>query len=464
MSRGIPAKQSVTITANERGLLDTEGGKLVFTEYKGRQCALLLKGGRLAAASFYTNASCGRIGAVYIGKIKNIANNLEACFVEIGGGEICFLPLKKARNPFLTNRVFDGRLLEGDELLVQVERDAQKNKQAAVTAQISLSNDYYALALGPARLGFSTRLERQKKENITKLFTEHGLLLERGLNQDPKDILTNVAKLEGSYSQTVINAAAGNSMSAEVVPASIQVPSFGAIARTRLSELTEESTMLVPFYQLVSELLKLLHKAATRSCFSCLQEAPAPWEAELQTLAASREYTEIVTDSQGLYQELAAYCEEHLPEKAVRLYQEGGLTLSALYGLESKMETALKPKVWLKSGGYLIIEHTEALTVIDVNSGKNETGKNSSALKRLNHEAAEEIALQLRLRNLSGIILVDFINMEDRQSDLELLEHLRELVRSDRVKTIVVDITPLGLVEITRKKQKQPLEEQFRQS
>ena len=428
MSRNIPAKHAVTVTDSERGLRDTESGKLIFTEYRGRRCALLLKGGRLTAASFMSDDFDSAIGAIYVGKIKNIAKNIDACFVEIGEGQICFLPMKKAVTPFLTNRVFDGRLLEGDELLVQVERDAQKSKQPSVTAHISLANDCFALILGAPRLGFSSKLDRDTREDISKLFTEKALLVNGHLVQAQNESL----------------------------------PTVGAIARTRLGALTDKNEILESFLGLSDEFNKLLRTARTRSCYTCIQPAPLPWEAAIHSLAYPEEYREIVTDSPELYEELEAYCIRHLPDKELRLYQDKKLSLEKLYSLESRMDSALKPKVWLKSGGYLIIESTEALTVIDVNSGKNDGGRDAAeTIRRLNLEAAEEIALQLRLRNLSGIIIVDFVNMKEEKSGIELLEHLRELVGHDHVKTTVVDITPLGLVEITRKKTAPPLAEQM---
>lgn len=360
MSRSIPAKGSVTLSGEERQLRDNGSGRLVFTEYKGRHCALLLQNDRLTAAGFYDPSKQERIGAVYIGKIKNMAENIDACFVEIGGGETCFLPLRKAKAPFLTNRSYDGRLREGDEILVQVEREAQKTKQACVTADILLAPQ----------------------------------------------------------------------------PASAEISSAEPLAHLR-------------------------QIALTRSCFSCLAEPPQPWEARLRELASPNEYDRIVTDDPQLYEKLAQYCASRLPEKELRLYRDDGLSLTKLYGLESKLDEALKPKVWLKSGGFLVIEPTEAMTVIDVNSGKNETGAKYEALRRINLEAAEEIARQLRLRNLSGMILVDFINMKDRESEEELLRSLRRLVRTDPVRTEVVDITALGLAEITRRKRRPPLAEQF---
>ncbi len=450
MSRSIPAKHSVTVTENERGLLETEGGKLVFTEYRGRQCALLLRGGRLIAASFFDHEKGSMIGAVYIGKVKNIAKNIDACFVEIGEGEICFLPLKKAAAPFLTNRRFDGRLLAGDELLVQVERDAQKNKQASVTANISLSNDYFAIVLGSPRMGFSAKLTKEQKEAAVD-FLERNAFLEDGiLSRDPQRLLPQAAR-EGF----------GAALGKEALEG---LPPMGLIVRTRFGELAGQEEMLEHFYGLTEEFFRMVRDGRTRQCFQCLRSAPPAWEAAVQGMASPGEYGEIVTDREELYESLSAYCAAHMPEKHLRFYSEQGLPLYSLYALESKMETALRPKVWLKSGGYLVIEVTEALTVIDVNSGKYETGKDAGeAIRRLNHEAAEEIALQLRLRNLSGIILVDFVNMEGKENGQALLEHLRFLVRHDRVKTTVVDMTPLGLVEITRKKQRSSLAEQFKE-
>ena len=125
------------------------------------------------------------------------------------------------------------------------------------------------------------------------------------------------------------------------------------------------------------------------------------------------------------------------------------------------MERALEKKVWLKSGGYLVIEPTEAMVVIDVNSGKYSAKKQQrETIFRINREAAEEIARQLRLRNLSGIILVDFIDMDDPEDREALLRFLGGILKEDPVKTILVDMTPLGLVEITRKKVRKPLYEQ----
>ncbi|MGN1146841.1 MAG: ribonuclease E/G, partial [Lachnospiraceae bacterium] len=180
------------------------------------------------------------------------------------------------------------------------------------------------------------------------------------------------------------------------------------------------------------------------------------------------DFDEIITDCADIYEELKNYAEEEkrlsgLKLPTVRFYQDA-YPLEKLYSVKTLLEGALNSRVWLKSGGYLVIEPTEALTVIDVNTGKYEAGKHSEdTFYAINMEAAEEIALQLRLRNLSGIIIVDFINMASEEKQKELLHRLTTLVKADSVKTSVVDMTPLGLVEITRKRINRPLSELFSQ-
>ena len=458
MSRQIPAKNSLTLSERDTRERETVQGKVLFTDYRGQECALLIRKDRLTAARVLSEMA-GRIGAVYIGKIKNMVKNIDACFVEIADREICFLPLKKAVFPYLLNRTYDGRLVEGDTLLVQVERDAQKNKQASVTAHISLSNDYYVIAMGARQISYSAKLEKEKRETlrkrITYLFTE-GVIARNGELIQEWDNLLSACSAERLAAEHI---------STELLP----LPPTGCIVRTKAADAVDavddlqQEPLQKYFFALMEEYARLLHRARYRSCFTCLKEAPGAVEAVLQELAGGQEYQEIVTDNEKLYQQLQEYCESHEDSRPLRLYQDDLLTLSSLYSIESRMETALGSRVWLKSGGYLVIEPTEALTVIDVNSGKYEARKgNEESALAVNLEAAEEVALQLRLRNLSGIIIVDFINMSQDSSRTQVMNLLRQLTGRDRIRTTVVVMTPLGLVEITRTKTSKPLREQLR--
>lgn len=465
MSRNIGAKSSVTITAEEAAERKTEQGKLIFTKYKGHDCALLLHNDRLKAASFFHAATyaahashdknCDKppaaIGAIYIGKIKNVSKNIDACFVEIANGEICFLPMKNASAPYLVNRAYDGRLLEGDELLVQVERASQKTKQASVTAHISLSNDYFVIMMGTPKIGYSANIDSETKKRINFLFTEKAVSSNGCLIQNIENILSEGAE----YGQ-------------------LTLPATGCIVRTKAAEVRDSCILFRHFFDLTAQYAELLQISLHRSCFSCIKEAPSAIENVLEQLAGAEEYQEIVTDSEAIFAELQKITKRKYKDdadeaiKRLRLYQDSLLPLSKLYSIESKLEMALGRRVWLKSGGYLIIEPTEALTVIDVNSGKYEAKKGTGdTYLKINLEAAEEIVLQLRLRNLSGIIIVDFINMRAEDDRQALLRRLRELANQDneilhhKVKTTIVDMTPLELVEITRKKVNKPLAEQW---
>ena len=490
MSRKIAQKPSVTLTEEDAALRQTvRQGKLLFTSYHGQPCALAIRDNRLTGASFFPKIP-SKIGSIYIGKVKSVAKNINACFVEIEKGELCFLSLKEADNRINPlNRIPDGRILQGDEILVQVVRDAQKSKRASVTAQISLSNDYFVLAMGSRRVSYSTKLSKKQKENLHKVLSKAGILAAGDQNtcltQDYRlllpDFWSDQLKSDG------------------LEISSLCLPSTGMIVRTKAAEPESAEELLNHFYALAAQYIKLLYIARYRSCFSCLKKADTELIAALEKFTCFRDASpgvkdkghpmeekhsvgetcsreeikagaevprtpawEIITDQESFYEQLMQFERENSTGIPIRFYQDDLLPLSALYAVESKLKTALDSRVWLKSGGYLVIEPTEALTVIDVNTGKCEDGKNpEETYLRINLEAAAEVAFQLRLRNLSGIIIVDFINMRSASDNAQLLHTLKSLVKQDKVQTIVIDMTPLGLVEITRKKISKPLREQL---
>ena len=432
MSRLIVSKNKTTLSDIQKS--SNQGGKLIFTDYNSQSCALLIQENRLKAARFFPKQQ-SKIGAIYICKVKNAVQNLDAYFVEIGGDEreICFLSKKDAAHPFLLNRPWDGRVLEGDEFPVQVTRDAQKTKQPSVTTLISLSNEYFALSVGETKTGYSNKFTAEEKKHLKEIMTDAQWTL-------PQIYLPHM--VSGSKIQL----------------------SLGLVVRTQAAKLENEEDLYKHFSELNNSFLNLYQTVLHRTCFSCLKSALTPWQTALEQLAYPGEYEEILTDDIQIFRHLQD--SDTIPDsKQLRLYDEqqsAQLSLSKLYGLDSKLGTALERRVWLKSGGYLIIDPTEALTVIDVNSGKYEAGKGAEeSAYHVNMEAAEEIALQLRLRNLSGIIIVDFINMKNKSHQDALLNCLKNLVNKDKQKTTVIDMTPLGLVEITRKKSYKTLVEQI---
>jgi ribonuclease G len=423
-------------------------GKLLFTRCRDKDCAALIKAGRLKALQVINHENT-RIGGIYIAKVRKVVPNLKACFVEISGGEVCFLPFKEAAKIFRCSTVVNRKkneLCQGDEILVQIIREAQKNKQATVTAHISLTNEAAVISIGSNKVGYSSKLSKEEKNRFKTILTDKGYV-ENGIFKAPQDLIP------------------------EIKPYILEtMKDTGMVVRTLAGEFSDEE-----FNQSVEKLFleftSLLATARHRICFSCIKPPVPAFAAVMDRLVYDYEYSEIVTDDAKLFSELEKYCSGRLTGKSIRLYNDESYSLEKLYSLETKIDEALSSRVWLKSGAYLVIEHTEALTVIDVNSGKCEpsgTTKSSdkdtdvkSSEYKINAEAAKEIALQLRLRNISGIIIVDFINMKSHSENEELIRTISSEVLADKQKCQFVDLTKLGLVELTRRKDYKPIYEQF---
>lgn len=404
----------------EAYLRETVSDKLVITAYKGRELGLLFKKNRLVEVHTLDNSS--KIGAIYIGKVKNVVKNLNACFVEIADGELCFLPLGDAKQPMLLNRSFDGRILQGDELLVQVQRDALKTKQAALTCNITLQSELFVFETGSTKVGISNKLSAELKNKLRECLLQQGVTDDAGY----------LRQKEG-------------------------LPEYGCVVRTEAGKLFADNVdaFLQEFEKAETEFAQLLDSAKYRTCFSCIKAPKKPYEAILSKVHTN-DYVEVITDLPEAYTSLQGYVDN------IRCYEDADFSLEKLYTIETKLQEALAKNVWLKSGAYLVIEQTECLTTIDVNSGKMIQGTDKEeAILKINEEAAKEAALQIRLRNLSGIIIIDFINMKDSAEEERLLFLMKELVATDGGLTKVVDITPLGLMELTRKKVCPSLKEQL---
>ncbi len=417
MSRKIIQKQEAY---QENPANRTEQGKLIITKYQDRELALLLKQNRLMAAHVLDSQS--KIGAIYIGKVKNVVKNLDACFVEIADKELCYLPFCEWVSPLMLNRAFDGRILQGDEILVQVQRDAIKTKQATVSCNISSQSEYFVFTLGNTRLGISQKWSKSLRTEAKLYMHEAQLVDEAGTLYCQADL-----------------------------------PAYGCVLRTEAAALFNEDKeqFVKAFKEAEEEFVQMLNSAQHKTCFSCLKASKSPYRTILDSFR-STEYQEVLTDLPEAYTSLQKHIEN------IRLYEDVGFPLKNLYALDTKLQEALSKNVWLKSGGYLVIEQTECLTTIDVNSGKMIQGdKNLEAIRKVNEEAAIEAALQIRLRGLSGIIIVDFINLPDKSEEEKLIKRMKELVSGDIVPTSVIDITALGLMEITRKKVHKSLKEQF---
>ncbi len=359
------------------------------------------------------NGASVQVGDIYIGRIKRRIPNIHAVFIELFPGMECYCTEEETACAYFTKKNGKQKVCVGDELVVQVNKEASKSKKPSVTTNISLIGRYAVISMRPHEPGVSSKLPKKERETLKNWL---------------KDLATS---------------------------------SCGVILRTEAAKLPKEELSKEILTQ-ENRLIGLLDRAKTRTCFSRLMESDPGILAGFSHVRWES-LAEIVTDIPKVWDRIRAYLLEKEPDilSCLRFYEDGQFPLTKLYSLEQVMDRALSQKVWLKSGGSLIIQPTEALTVIDVNTGRSVSGNQEQYLK-LNLEAAKEAARQIRLRNLSGIILIDFINLSG-QEDRELLLHtMRDLTAADPVKTEVIDLTKLDLMEITRKKGRPPLYEAIR--
>ena len=360
------------------------------------------------------------LGNIYTGQVENIASNIQAAFVQIEPGKRCYYPLAEAqRAVFSAGRKGKGPLRPGDELLVQVSRDAMKGKLPALTSNLNFTGRYLVLTTGDKKFGLSSKLSQEDRHRLS------GWLREEAERPDKE---------------------------------------FGIIVRTNAVDASKEE-ILKELEWLKSRYHKAVVQGRNRTCFSLVLETEPFYVAAVRD-AYGRDLDEIVTDVPEIREMILGYLEEISPElkEKLRFYQDKLLPLYKLYRMETALDAIQKEKVWLNSGGFLVIQQTEAFVSIDVNSGKY-TGKKKmeETFRKINLEAAAEISRQLRLRNLSGIILIDFINMENPDHRDELFHVLQKLLRKDPIKSRAIDITPLHILEMTRKKVRRPVIEDIRE-
>ncbi|MGC4019638.1 MAG: ribonuclease E/G [Muricomes sp.] len=354
------------------------------------------------------------LGNIYVGRVKNIVPNIGAAFIEIENKLECYYDMSQVENAIFTHKNGKKPLCIGDELVVQISKEAVKTKAPTVSSNLSFQGRYAILTSGNTRIGTSSKLPKslrmELKEQLQLLKNEeYGIIVRTNAKDaDFSDILEEIKKLEQNYH-------------------------------------------------------KLKEDARTRTCFSCLSQAPPSYISDLKNVYTEG-LTEIIIEGQELYSQIRDYFEVEQPADLdkLRLYNGSQLSLGALYSTQTILDRALGQRVWLKNGAYLVIQYTEALTVIDVNSGKFVGKKNPmDTYLKINLEAAKEVAKQIRLRNLSGIVIVDFINLDDTEAAQELLKTFRHYLSKDPIQTTLVDVTQLQLVEVTRKKVRRPLHEAY---
>ena len=381
---------------------------------------------------FY-NESDYIVGNVYTAHVNDLAKNINAAFVEYAPKQKAYLSLEENENVFFINRKNTTKVCEGDNIVVQIKKEPIKTKDAVCSTNIELAGKYAVLTYGKPGIAVSTKV---RDNSIRDALTKCG-----------QEFLSEIA-----YDSTLYAMLTEDNFK-KIIAAT------GIIFRTEAAELSDLCVAKNELTELFTELLRLLNKAMRTPARTCIRQAENPVVSMVRDFSKpfydslchsddiAEEITEVVTDSQKYFELL------HENSIEAKYYEDRLLPLYKLYSIESVLEQIQSKRVWLKSGGYLVIEYTEAMTVIDVNTGKCEKGKNKeNTILNINLEAATEAMRQLRLRNISGIIIIDFIDMKSDENKQKLLKHLRDEASKDLIKTSVMGMTRLNLVEITRKK------------
>lgn len=394
--------------------------RVIVTNLYGSLLAAEEENGRITGLFLEPEEEKSLVGRIYVGRVSRIVKNIRAAFVEFGQGRMCFYPLEDWEKHPLPGR--EGRALrEGDSLLFQIGKDAVKTKAPMATTCLTFTGQYLVLMAGKTGICFSSKIRDGARK------------------QALKELLSGAAEGAGA-----------------------SFP-FGLIVRTNGGTAPEE-VLLSELSELAGKASRLLGLWETRTAGTLLYEPEPAFLSEIFN-NRTESLSEVVTDDEAVYGLAAKKAaalkarNEACPLPALRLYGDS-YPLSKLYSLETALSRALSEKVWLKSGGSLVLQPTEALVSIDVNTGKFDGKKRlEETFFKINLEAAEEIAVQLRLRNLSGIIIVDFIDMEEEAHREQLLKAFAAALADDPVKVNLLGFTRLNLMELTRKKVRKPLHE-----
>ena len=362
--------------------------------------------------------SRGIVGNIYKGKVIRVMPGMQAAFVDIGHERAGFIHQNElsALVEAEPNADIRSYLREGQDLLVQVSKDPISTKGARLTTELSVSARYLVYLPNSKHIGVSNRIEDEVERDRLKSLVE---------------------KLADEYRD--------------------QYQVGGFIIRTVAEGATEEELKAdIPFvFRLWQDVQRAIAKAPTPS--RLYEDIPLFMRSVRDMIRPSVERVRI--DSEPNFQKLAKFAAYYHPEIGERIeHYNGDRPIFDMHGVEEEIQKALATRVQLKSGGYLLVEQMEAMATIDVNTGGFVGNRNlEETIFKTNLEAASAIARQLRLRNLGGIIIIDFIDMSDESHREQVLKALEKGLQKDRAKTAITGVSELGLVEMTRKRTRESL-------
>lgn len=389
----------------------------------------IIENGLLQEVHIERSSRCGLVGNIYLGCIKRVLPGIQAAFVDIGLERTAFLHATdiQQQDGADDGDTGDGdtdvsivdMVSEGQELLVQVIKDPLGTKGARLTTQISLPSRFLVMMPKAGVIGVSQRIddedERQRLKSLLETVTMSGE--EAG------------GKLaEGYIIRTAAEGCGGD-------------------------ELQDDAIFLRKLWQTVRETVQ------TSAAPQCVHAA-LPLEMRILRDIPSGSIEKIRVDSRETSQRLMEFVRQFIPELAGRIeHYPGERPIFDLYSVDDEIQKSLQRNVQLKSGGHLCIDQTEAMTTVDVNTGAYVGHRNlEETIFKTNLEATQAIARQLRLRNLGGIIIIDFIDMHDEEHKQQVLRSLEKNFASDRAKRSISEVSDLGLVEMTRERTRESLE------
>jgi ribonuclease E len=391
---------------------------MLITQIGERDQIAVLEGRTLVEHYITRSGARSMVGNVYLGKVQNVLPGMEAAFVDLGrgrnavlyAGEVSYDEEIEGQAPRI-----EHVLKPGQNVMVQVTKDPMGGKGARLTQEISLPGRYLVLVPNSDVFGISRRLPEKERGRL-------------------KDILKKLRPAE-----------------------------HGLIVRTAADGATAED-LGADLERLIAEWQDIAKSAKRGRAPRLMYEEPELTVRVVRDLFTGGEFKEMITDSPELHEKVVAYLKAVAPELVSKVaMHEGKLSLLEAHHVEEQIHKALERKVWLPSGGYIIIDRTEAMTVIDVNTGKHVGKANlEETVTKTNIEAAEEIARQLRLRDIGGMIIIDFIDMLFERNRQKVIDTLKGAMALDKTRSQVFDtISPLGLLEVTRKRVSAGLLESF---
>jgi ribonuclease E len=407
------------LTEEQKRVLREEGPakRMLVTEGAERTQIGVLEGSTLVELYVTRKAGRSMVGNIYLGRVQNVLPGMEAAFIDIGRGRNAVLYAGEVN---YNEEDLDGEapriekvLKPGQPVLVQVTKDPIGAKGARLTAQVSLAGRYLVLQPEDNTFGISRRLPEEERTRL-------------------RDILREVRpKGLGLIVRTAAEGASADDLRADL---------------TRLQARWEA----------------IERKAKKVSAPAVIYSEPELVVRVIRDIF-SPDFAELVVDDGELYQRVLEYLQEVAPDLLPKLRRyDGALPLFEDYRVVEQLHKALERKVWLPSGGSIVIDRTEAMTVIDVNTGKFVGRANlEETVVANNLEAADEIVRQLRLRDIGGIIIIDFIDMLFERNQQAVVDRLRDALTRDKTKSQVMEVSSLGLVQMTRKRVSGGLLESF---